>query len=133
MFGQFFDFLFDFDVLTQDPSRMVREGLRSIPNHLKYYCFPYIKMNPARPQFRVFSLLKKGALGRNCHMERGRSGFALLCCALLCIALICIALLCFALLCFSLHCFALLCTAVICIALLFIAVICIALLCFALL
>ena len=81
------------------------------------------KMNPVRSQFKVSSLPKTGALGRNCHMERGRSGIALLCSALHCFALFCVGLLCFAMRCFAmscidLHCFALHCLALLCIALL---------------
>ncbi len=39
-----FDFLFDYDALTQDPSRKVRERPRSIPNPLKQ-CFSHILKN----------------------------------------------------------------------------------------
>ena len=37
--------LFDSHILTRDPSRKVREGLRSIINPLKTYCFPSMFLN----------------------------------------------------------------------------------------
>ena len=38
--------MFDFDVLAQDPSRMVREGLRSFLKHLKTIICPRLRQQP---------------------------------------------------------------------------------------
>ena len=53
---------------------MGREGLRSIldPKYINVVP-PIFLMNPMQPQVCVFSLLKKGALGKDGDMGRGRS------------------------------------------------------------